>query len=876
MGTRWRLLRLEQLEDRHLLSASPPADPWPVLPSLPAQVDGSWTWNSSSAFFDSVMSRPPAVPLASPAAADVENTGVFRIYVEQGILSQIQAAIDTYTADLANDGYQVTVEEFFGTAAQLRSSLQNHWVNDHLEGAVFVGDLPSVRFTSRDQWDGIPQTATYLHDMYFMDLDGTYEFNPGGVDSHTGQVEPDIYVSRITTGNLGGVTGRDEVTLINKYFAKVHAYRTGQLTFADKGIVFKDDDWASAAESGKADLFMSSAYRDVLTISDAAQTTKQGYLDTLQVNAESTLEMIHSGPTAHALTVGSSAEWITSQEIVAANPRQGFYNLFNCSAADYEIAGNLIGSYVYGGSYGLNAVGSTKTGSMLDYQIFYESQGQGESVGQAFRDWYRAHTVPSQESAPSGWVDWLYGMAMQGDPTLEIRLPPTATLVDPSPVAAVQDVAINTRRTIDVAFADAGGSGLDLATITDAAAEFTFGGTAASGVVVNGVPKAIGGNVYRYSFTGSFAAGPVSVNFIEGAFADNLGAPNNVSSLQFTVQPTLSLSGVAMREGNSATVNANFTVTLSGPYTEAVTVNYATQDGTASAGSDYSAVAGTLTFLPGETRKIIPVGVHGDKWYEASETFTLNLSDATGVAIVRGTATGAIYNDDAAPRLSIGKVSLAEGDAATTAFVFNVDLSTASGGHVTVHYGTQDGTAAAGSDFTAVSGDLTFLPGQTRQTITVEVNGDASYERQEKFSVKLSSPQGATIARRKDTGTGTILNDDARPTVSVGDARLVPTGTGTSAEFIITLSAPSGVATSVKIATANGTAKSRYDFKAVSQKLVFDAGQTSISVFVPILSDLSAATGKTFFLVLSRPQQATLGAAAKGTCTIQPLVVALS
>lgn len=870
MGTRWRRLRLEQLEDRRLLSVSPPIDPWPVLPSLPTHVDGSWTWDSSLAFPDAPMSRPAA----TPPAADVENTGVFRVYVEHGLLAQIQTAIDTYRADLINDGYQVTVEEFSGTADQLRTSLRDYWDNDHLEGALFVGDLPSVRFTSRPEGDGTPQSETYLHDLYFMDLDGTYAFNPGGVDSHTGKVEPDIYVSRVTTGNLGGVTGQDEVTLINKYFAKVHDYRTGQLTFADTGIVFKDDDWASAAESGKGDLYMSSPYRDVLTISDADQTTKQGYLDTLQGNAESMLEMIHSGPTAHALTVGSNAEWITSQEIVAANPRQGFYNMFNCSAADYGIAGNLIGSYVYGGSYGLNAVGSTKTGSMFDYRIFYESQAQGESVGQAFRDWYRAHTVPFEEAKPSGWVDWFYGMAMQGDPTLEIRLPPTATLVDPAPAAGVQDVAINTRHTIDVAFADTSGSGLDLATITDAAAEFTFTGAGASKVVVNGAPKVIGGNVFRYTFTGSFGAGPVSVNFIEGSFADNLGAPNNVSSLQFTVQPVLSLSGVAMREGNSATVHANFTVTLSGRYSEAVTVNYATQDGTAAAGSDYTALAGTLTFQPGETRKFIPVGVHGDKWHEANETFTLHLSEANGVAIVRGTASGTIYNDDAAPTLSIGHVSLAEGDAGTTAFVFNVDLSTASGGHVTVHYGMGSGTAAAGSDFTAVSGELTFFPGQTRQTITVDVNGDSTYEPNEKFSVKLSSPQGATIAPRKGTGTGTILNDDARPTLSVGDARLVRTGTGTSAEFIITLSAPSGVAAKVKVATADGTAKSRHDYKAVSKTLVFEAGQTSISVFVPILGDLTAKTDKTFFLVLSRPQGATLGSASKGTATIQPLVLA--
>ena len=855
MGTRSRLPRLERLEDRRLLSVAPPVVPSPVPATLPTQVETSWTQDSGSAALDRLAGLPRAAGFATGMAAAAANTGVFRVYVEQGLLAQIRSAIDTYAADLAAEGYRVGVEEFSGTAAQLRASLQNHWVNDHLEGAVFVGDLPTMEFTSQDHWNNTLKTVTYLHDMYFMDLNGTYTFNAGGLDSHTGAVAPDIYVSRITTSNLGGVTGRNEATLINDYLAKVHAYRTGQLAFADRGIVVKDDEWTSWVESGKADLYMSSLYSDVQTIIDPAQTTKQGYLDTLQVNAESTLEVLHGDATRHALKVGPDWQWITSQEIVDANPRQGFYNMFNCSGADFGVDDNLIGSYVYGGSYGLNAVGTTKTGGMFDYQTFYEAQGRGESLGQAFRDWYDEHTVATDEVATYYWVDWFYGMTMQGDPTLKTALPPTAALVDPSSAAVVSNQTLNGRHTIDVAYSTSDGGGLNPSTVSDSAAEFTLTGAAAKGVVVKGAPQAIGGNVYRYTFTGSFGAGPVSVNFIAGSFADKVGIKNKARSFTFTVVPTVSVSGVSVREGKAGTTKANFTVTLSTRSSETITVNYGTQDGTATAESDYTAIAGgTLTFKAGETRKIITVGVGGDTLYEDGETFAVKLAGATGAAIGQGTATGTIQNDDAAPTLSISNVSYAEGIAGTTPFAFKVTLSRDSSLPVTVHYATSNGTAAFSSDYTAASGDLTFLPGQTQQTITVEVNGDTMYEVNETFRVSLGSLKGATLVRDKGVGTGTILNDDDMPMVSISDAKLVPTAAGASAEFVVALSAPSGVPATVKVATSNGEAKARSDYTAVGKTLVFDVGQTVKSIFVPISGNLSTKAGKTFFCDALRPQ----------------------
>jgi hypothetical protein len=79
---------------------------------------------------------------------------------------------------------------------------------------------------------------------------------------------------------------------------------------------------------------------------------------------------------------------------------------------------------------------------------------------------------------------------------------------------------------------------------------------------------------------------------------------------------------------------------------------------------------------------------------------------------------------------------------------------------VTVGYATANGTASAGSDYVAQSGTLTFAAGQTSRTIGVVVKGDRNAEPNETFTVRLSGPSGATIARA--TGVGTIANDDFR------------------------------------------------------------------------------------------------------------------
>ncbi|HKV10568.1 MAG TPA: Calx-beta domain-containing protein [Thermoanaerobaculia bacterium] len=120
------------------------------------------------------------------------------------------------------------------------------------------------------------------------------------------------------------------------------------------------------------------------------------------------------------------------------------------------------------------------------------------------------------------------------------------------------------------------------------------------------------------------------------------------------------------------------------------------------------------------------------------------------------------------PLLGIDTVELPEGNAGTRAFVFTVSLSAASAAPVTVQFSTRNGTAQAGSDYVALTGTLTFAPGELTKAITIQVNGDTQQEEVEVFFVDLTNASGATIADSE--GLGRIFNDDA-PTDPGGGGR---------------------------------------------------------------------------------------------------------
>jgi len=254
---------------------------------------------------------------------------------------------------------------------------------------------------------------------------------------------------------------------------------------------------------------------------------------------------------------------------------------------------------------------------------------------------------------------------------------------------------------------------------------------------------------------------------------DNGGLQNSISKSVTVSAPTgvsISIGDATLDEGNSLSRTMTFKVTLSAAASGPVKYNIATSDGTALAGSDYTAKALTaVTMTAGSVTKNFTVSIKGDTVAEPDETFKVTLSNVTGASVADGQATGTIRNDDAGgggggggggtPSLSINDVSVTEGNTGTKQMVFTVKLSAAAAGNVTYSIATANGTASSSSDYVASSlAGQVISAGQTSKTFSVTVNGDTLVETSERVRVNISNVVGATVADA--LGIGTITNDD--------------------------------------------------------------------------------------------------------------------
>lgn len=327
--------------------------------------------------------------------------------------------------------------------------------------------------------------------------------------------------------------------------------------------------------------------------------------------------------------------------------------------------------------------------------------------------------------------------------------------------------------------------------------------------------------------------------------------------------PALSVDDLTFLEGDTGSTSQRFTVTLSEPSGQTVTVAYATADGTALAGSDYTATSGTLTFLPGDLSKAVTLAIAGDLVNEGNETFTLTLSAPTNATLTKAVGTATITNDDSGlPTLSVTDVSVTEGNFGTVPATFTVTLSAASASTVSVAYATANGTALSPGDYQAANGTLSFAPGVTTQQVTVLVNGDFVSEAAETFLLDLSAPVNAVIADAQ--GVGTILDDDSTPSLTINDVSVLEGAAGTvTAVFTLSLSGPSGLTVTVNAATANGTATTATgvggsDYVATSATVTFAPGTTTRTFAVTVNGDTLNEPDETFLVNLTQPFNATL------------------
>ena len=325
----------------------------------------------------------------------------------------------------------------------------------------------------------------------------------------------------------------------------------------------------------------------------------------------------------------------------------------------------------------------------------------------------------------------------------------------------------------------------------------------------------------------------------------------------------LSIENETIQEGDVGNTILTFRVTSSAISDFPISFDYNTKEGSAKAGEreDYIAKSGTGTISVGSDATTIDIEIIGDTRVEADETFDIELSNpGAGVTIDsnKATGTGTIENDDVV-KLSIADAMTKEEDSGKKKLTFKITSSTTSDTAITAHYTTRDGTATSGEDYTAQSGEVTILSGNTTTTIDIEINGDTRVEADEIFTINLSNPGlGAKIDSNKARGTGKIINDDFAY-LSIADATTEEGDTNTNdLLFTVTSSTTSDENITVSYRTTNGTALAGEDYEllvATGTTTILQGTTTSIANIV-INGDTKVEANETFTITLINPQGA--------------------
>lgn len=331
--------------------------------------------------------------------------------------------------DLINDGWTVSVDTMAASSDPFApETLRNFLISEYNTGsvgAIFVGDLPIAWYQMMNHfWGSTPTYTDFPIDLFYMDIDGVWNDHfkesggnlvPGSdsiYDTHTGNMGADIFIGRLTASTVG-----NDSALIYDYFQRNHNFRIDSLNLSKEALFYIDDDWYSASGQWSADLGM--VYDSILVVDHPETTTASDYRTRLPVSHEWISVFVHSWPQGHGFKYNSGNlwSWFYSYEIPGINPIANFYNLFACSNTRYTESDNCGGMYTFRTSYGLGALGSTKTGSMLEFQYFYSPLSQGKCMGDAFKDWFAIMAEAWGDTSRS----WFYGMALIGDPTLIVK-----------------------------------------------------------------------------------------------------------------------------------------------------------------------------------------------------------------------------------------------------------------------------------------------------------------------------------------------------------------------------------------------------------------------------------------------------------------------
>lgn len=393
------------------------------------------------------------------------------------------------------------------------------------------------------------------------------------------------------------------------------------------------------------------------------------------------------------------------------------------------------------------------------------------------------------------------------------------------------------------------------------------------------------------STTVTFAAGDLSETVNVPILDDSLNEGNE----QFTASLTNPSDGAALGANALATVTiTDFEpgqLVLSGvPYTVAenagfvtitvnringangaVSVNYTTTAGSATAPGDYTTTSGTLNWADGDTAsKAFNIPIQDDTLVEGNEQFTVSLSAPTGGATLGAPNSSTVTITDFEPgQLAFDNAtySVSENGSFVT---ITVNRTNGSNGEIAVNYTTANNTAAAGSDYTTTAGTLNWADGDTApKSFNVPILDDTLVEGNEIFTVSLNTPTGGATLTSPSSATVTITDVEPGQLVLSSSTYLVNEN-GTFLQVTVNRVNGGNGAVSVNYSTANGSATAGSDYTTAAGTLNWADGDTAAKTFnIPILEDALVEGNETFTVSLDTPGGgATLGSPSSATVTI--------
>jgi len=325
------------------------------------------------------------------------------VIVDQTIYSDIETEILTFVSDLEADAYLVNLYSVnYSTPEELRGFLQSGLPD--LKGVILIGNFPAAWYHDGRENKDFPM------DLFYMDLDGIWGDTDTDeiYDVHSGNKGIEIWVGRIDATTLNG----DIINLYQNYFYKNHLYRTQNLKLPNRALFYIDDDWIDWAPSWLNDLEI--VYEYITFLNKAETTMGTDYKNRIKWDYDWVSVFVHSNPAFHDFAPSSfppPERKVYSADIMNADPHALFYNLFACSATQFFEDNYLGGKYLFADTYGLGIIGSTKSGSMLNFNFFYNPLSDGYNLGDSFKVWFNIIGVTDPY--------WHYGMEILGDPTLK-------------------------------------------------------------------------------------------------------------------------------------------------------------------------------------------------------------------------------------------------------------------------------------------------------------------------------------------------------------------------------------------------------------------------------------------------------------------------